>query len=281
MTMQKILLLMAMIAMLSGCKRNENTDSEVFAAPYVINAEGEMVFPGLSSDTPVAILDSLLSQLYIDASPESKARHEWEWAKRARLALGMSAEVAALDTLADVSYCLDDFYAPLTAYSQYDMNLAAGVFACMAKFRMLNAYQALDSLMIGSLGSKDLFNDYFLWEGVNREYEDNYTDGGSSGPMMLSFAYKTLCELRRTILMEEIGYLDVEHEGSAEWYVEADEIRWKPEQKAIRLWYDHRMKMADKLGNTNRAEYLRRMTYKTVFIYHHLQLGWGYDFESL
>ena len=281
MMMQKILILLAIIAMLGGCKRNEKASPERVTAPYAINAEGEMTFPGLASDTPVAILDSLLSDLYIDASPASTARHEWEWAKRVRLALGMTAEVTDLDPLADVSYRLDEVYAPLTAYSQYDMNLAAGVFASMAKFRLLNAYQALDSLMMGSLGRKDYFNDYLLWEGVYQEYEDRYTDGGSSAPMMLSFAHKTLSELRRTILMEEIGYLNVEHEGAAEWYVEADEIRWKPEQKAIRLWYDHRMKMAGKLGNTNRAEYLRRMTYKTVFIYQHLQLGWGYDFEHL
>lgn len=34
------------------------------------------------------------------------------------------------------------------------------------------------------------------------------------------------------------------------------------------------MKMADKLQeiNKNRAEYLRRMTYKTIFIYTHFQL---------
>lgn len=279
--MRHILLLIVIMTMLVGCKHSGNTDSESSAVPYVINAEGEMTIPGLSAETPVAILDSMLCSLYVDASPASKARHEWEWAKRVRLALGMTAEVADLDSLTDVSNRLDDFYAPLTAYSQYDMNEAAGVFACTAKFRMLNAYQALDSLMIGSLGSNDLFNDYLLWEGVNQEYEDNYTDGGSSGPMMLSFAYRTFCKLRRAILMEEIGYLDVEHEGAAEWYVEADEIRWKPEQKAIRLWYDHRMKMADKLGNANSAEYLRRMTYKTVFIYHHLQLDWMYDFEHL
>lgn len=279
--MKQLILLLVIIAMLVGCKHNGNTSSESSAVPYVINAEGEMTIPGLSTDTPVAILDSLLCQLYIDASPASNARHEWEWAKRARLALGMTTEVTDLSHLAEVSERLNDYYAPLTAYSQVDMNEAAGVFASTAKFRMLNAYQTLDSLMDESLGSKDFFNDYLLWEGVYREYEDNYTDGGSSGPMMLSFAHKTLSELRRTILMEEIGYLDVEHEGAAEWYVEADEIRWKPEQKAIRLWYDHRMKMVGKLGNTNHAEYLRRMSYKTVFIYHHLQLGWGYDFETL
>lgn len=281
MMMQKILKLMVILAMLGGCKRNGNTGSYSSAVPYVINAEGEMTIPGLSADTPVAILDSLLCQLYIDASPASKARHEWEWAKRARLALGMTTEVTDLSHLAEVSERLNDYYAPLTAYSQVDMNEAAGVFASTAKFRMLNAYQTLDSLMDESLGSMDFFNDYLLWEGVYREYEDNYTDGGSSGPMMLSFAHKTLCELRRSILMEEMGYLDVEYEGAAKWYVEADEIRWKPELEAIRLWYDHRMKMANKLGNTNRAEYLRRMTYKTVFIYHHLQLGWQYDFEHL
>ena len=275
--MRKLLFLMAIVVIFSGCRRNEGslTPDERDEEEWVWR------FDSLPTDTSVMILDSMLNKLYVDASPASKARHEWEWAREARRALDLSSEVIDLGHLDEVSERLDEYYAPMTAYSQADMNEAAGVFACTAKFRMLNAYQTLDSLMEDSFDSKDLFTNYLLWEGVNQEYEDNYTDGGSSAPMMLSFAHKTFCELRRTILIEEIGYLDVEHEGAAEWYVDADEIRWKPEQKAIRLWYDHRMKMADRLGDLSRAEYLRRMTYKTVFIYHHLQLGWGYDFEHL
>lgn len=275
--MRKLLFLMAIVVIFSGCRRNEGslTPDERDEEEWVWR------FDSLPTDTSVMILDSMLNKLYVDASPASKARHEWEWAREARRALDLSSEVIDLGHLDEVSERLDEYYAPMTAYSQADMNEAAGVFACTAKFRMLNAYQTLDSLMEDSFDSKDLFTDYLLWEGVNQEYEDNYTDGGSSAPMMLSFAHKTFCELRRTILIEEIGYLDVEHEGAAEWYVDADEIRWKLEQKAIRLWYDHRMKMADRLGDLSRAEYLRRMTYKTVFIYHHLQLGWGYDFEHL
>lgn len=275
--MRKLLFLMAIVVIFSGCRRNEGS----LTPDEKDEEEWAWRFDSLPTDTSVMILDSMLNKLYVDASPASKARHEWEWAREARRALDLSSEVIDLGHLDEVSERLDEYYAPMTAYSQADMNEAAGVFACTAKFRMLNAYQTLDSLMEDSFDSKDLFTDYLLWEGVNQEYEDNYTDGGSSAPMMLSFAHKTFCELRRTILIEEIGYLDVEHEGAAEWYVDADEIRWKPEQKAIRLWYDHRMKMADRLGDLSRAEYLRRMTYKTVFIYHHLQLGWGYDFEHL
>lgn len=275
--MKKLLFLMAVVAIFGGCKRNEGslTPDERDEEKWVWR------FVSLPTDTSVMILDSMLNKLYVDACPASRARHEWEWAREARRALGLSSEVIDLGHLDEVSERLDEYYAPMTAYSQVDMNEAAGVFACTAKFRMLNAYQTLDSLMEDSFDSKDLFTDYLLWESVNQEYEDYYTDGGSSAPMMLSSAHKTFCELRCTILKEEIGYLDVEHEGAAEWYVEAYEIRWKPEQKAIRLWYDHRMKMADRLGDLSRAEYLRRMTYKTVFIYHHLQLGWGYDFEHL
>ena len=275
--MRKLLFLMAIVVIFSGCRRNEGS----LTPDERDEEEWAWRFDSLPTDTSVMILDSMLNKLYVDASPASRARHEWEWAREARRALDLSSEVIDLGHLDEVSERLDEYYAPMTAYSQADMNEAAGVFACTAKFRMLNAYQTLDPLMEDSFDSKDLFTDYLLWEGVNQEYEDNYTDGGSSAPMMLSFAHKTFCELRRTILIEEIGYLDVEHEGAAEWYVDADEIRWKPEQKAIRLWYDHRMKMADRLGDLSRAEYLRRMTYKTVFIYHHLQLGWGYDFEHL
>lgn len=42
------------------------------------------------------------------------------------------------------------------------MSEAASVFACMAKFRMRNAYQTLDSLMEESYDCQVLFTDYLL-----------------------------------------------------------------------------------------------------------------------
>ena len=177
---------------------------------------------------------------------------------------------------------VDKIYAPMTASSPAEANEAAGVFASTARSRMDSAYQVLADHFSEMLDEDWFKQDHALWEDVFTEYEETHANAfGRNTSYMLSMAQKTIYELRHTILMEEIGYFDVERDGAAAWLVEADEIRWKPEQKAIRLWYDHRMKMADKLGNTNFAEYLRHTTYKTVFIYQHLQLGYHYDFEKL
>jgi len=261
-------------AMIIGCCfRNKEVDSQELILT-------ETVTP--TSDSLVEILDSMLAYLYIDAKPASKATYEWEWARRTRITLGKAEVPLDLISLNALSYEVDKVYAPLTASSPSEANEAAGVFASTARFRMVNAYQVLADQFSEMLDEDWFKQDYALWEDVYKEYEETHANAfGRNTSYMLCMAEKTLCELRCTILMQEIGYFDVERDGAAEWYVEADEIRWKSEQKAIRLWYDHRMKMADKLGNTNLAEYLRRMTYKAVFIYLRLQLGWHYDFENL
>ena len=187
-----------------------------------------------------------------------------------------------LDSLDAMSYEVDKVYEPLTASSPSEASEAAGVFASTARFRMVNTYQVLADQFSEMLDEDWFKQDHALWEDVYKEYEETHANAfGRNTSYMLCMAEKALCELRRTILMEEIGYFDVERDGAAEWYVEADEISWKPEQKAIRLWYEHRIKMAEKLGNTNLAEYVRKMTYKTVFIYQRLQLDYHYDFEKM
>ena len=234
-----------------------------------------------ASDNHVTVLDSMLVYLNVDAEPASKASYEWKWAKHTRIALGMEEESVNLDSLDALSFEVDKIYAPLTASSPSEANVAAGVFAATACFRLLNSYNVLADQLCELLDVNCFLQDYTLWRGVYSEYEESHINAfGRNTSYMLSMAQKTIYDLRHTILMEEICYL-VDREGAAEWLVDADEICWKSEQKAIHLWYDHRMEMAEKLGNTNLAEYLRRITYKTVLIYQHLQLGWQYDFENL
>lgn len=266
-------ILLAVATLFGGCQQKQEIKFQ------------EAVQTGMScsaSDSHVAVLDSMLVYLNVDAEPASKASYEWKWAGHTRIALGMAEEPVNLDSLDALSFEVDKIYAPLTASSPSEASEAAGVFAATACFRLLNAYHVLADQLCESLDENWFLQEYILWRGVYSEYEESHINAfGRNTSYMLSIAQKTLYELRRTMLMEEIGYLDMEREGAAEWLVDADEICWKPEQKALRLWYDHRMKMADKIGNTNLAEYLRRMTYKTVFIYQHLQLGWQYDFENL
>ena len=87
--MKKLLFLMAVVAIFGGCKRNEGslTPDERDEEKWVWR------FDSLPTDTSVMILDSMLNKLYVDASPASRARHEWEWAREARRALGLSSEV--------------------------------------------------------------------------------------------------------------------------------------------------------------------------------------------
>ena len=175
--------------MLGGCQQNKNTEQQTLSqsveqddntvGPYFVNDEGELELPPAPSGTPVAILDSLLMFQSIDASPAKKALHEWKWAKQTCIALGQD-EAIDLEYLDAVSYGVDSIYAPLTASSQNDMNQAAGMFAATACFRLLNAYQKLSDLFEESLDESLFLQDYTLWEGVFREYAENYTDINNS-----------------------------------------------------------------------------------------------------
>lgn len=287
------LIMIFVLAMLCGCQKRRQADGGIHSESSEVLGKDNLHSPfrntpeGLEydlhySDSTAGVLDSLLAFLYIDADTEKKASHEWEWAKHARNVLGKGCDYGDLKPLDDISRSLDEAYEPLLAYSQYDINTATSVFAATARFRMLNAYQVLDSLMSEtSLPEGGLQKDYTLWENVFREIENHNTTGRSSGTMILNTTYVTLADLRCSVLMEEIGYISGLGKR-AEWYVNADELRWDSSQQVIRQWYDYRMKMADQLekSNKNYAEYSRRMTYKVVFIYQHLQLGWMYDSEK-
>lgn len=257
-----VILAIAMI--FGGCHRNSAVDS------HELNL-AEAVSP--ASDSLVTILDSMLVYLNADAEPSSKASYEWKWAGLTRVALGKAEDPIELDSLDVLSFEVDKQYSPLMAGSLIEASDAAGVFSATAKFRLLNSYHVLAYQLSQWLDEDWLLQDYALWEAVYKEYEQaHYNTFGRSTTYMLGIAHKTLCELRHSILKEEIGYFDLEYEGVAKWFVEASEIQWNPEHKAIRLWYDHRIKMADKLGNTDLAKHLRKLSLKAVFVYSHLQL---------
>ena len=284
---------MILAAMFWGCQQSKPTDAENLSEDFPVLDEEDRHSPfkgttgGLEydlhySDSAVEILDSLMSYLYVDVDSQKKAAYEWRWAKRAKGALGKSSEETDLEVLEAISRGVDDAYEPLLAYSQHDINTATSALAASARFRLLSAYQTLDTLMSDtSLPKGSCQKDYALWENVFREFEDRYTDAGSSGPMVLNTTYVTLADLRYRVLKEEIGYVSSTGK-KAEWYVNADEIQWDSTRQAIRQWYDFRMKIAGLLekDSKNRAAYYRRMTYKTAFIYQHLQLDWMYDFEK-
>ena len=266
-----MVLIFAMI--FCGCQQEKGFNSQENAQTKLYSS---------SSDVRVAVLDSMLMYLNVNAGPTSTSSYGWKWAKLTRSALSYDENSIDLDSLDALSFNVDKAYAPLTASSPSEADKASGVFAATACFRLLNAYHSLSDQISENLAEDWLLLDYTLWKDVYSEFEKQHINAyGRNTSYMLCMAQKTFCELRHTILKEEIGYFDVERKGAAEWFVGADEISWKPEQKAIRLWYNHRMRMADKIGNNNLSEYFRHMTYKTVFIYHHLQLGWHYDFENL
>jgi len=184
------------------------------------------------------------------------ARHEWNWARQVCDSLGDEVRPDRLSQFESVP---------------------------LARLMMLNAYQNLANQYDGMLDEDWFVTDYALWEAVFREYEDHYTNIGSSRNMMLTAAYEAITKLRLDILQEEIGYLSWDHDGATQWFVSADEIKWDTDVHALRAWFNHRMEMANALQpiNQNRAEYLRHITYKTVFIFSHLQLDWTYDFERI
>ena len=280
----KQMLFFLFVALFLGCHQSKKlSDDDSLALSEVEMAYSTAMSRDVDSrmSHEVHLLDSLLTSLYIEADPDSKACQEWKWARQTRGALGKTEELKELDSLNALSFDVDKIYAPLTAGSPIENSEAAGVFASTAVFRLLNAYQVLASMLSESLDEDWFLQDYKLWEDVYREYEKDHANAfGRSTGYMLGIAHKSFSELRRTIVMEEIGYLSADRDGAAEWYVNATEIKWPLSSKAIRAWYDHRMKMADKLGNTNLAEYFRRLTYKAVFIYQHFQLDWEYDFEK-
>ncbi len=183
---------------------------------------------------------------------------------------------------------VDDSYEEYLGGPQSEINQATGVMALTSKFRLLMTYHMADSLLRydkHDILAASYFKDYVLWEDVFKEFYDNYTDAGSSGPMILNDTYSKYAETRNELLKEEIGYF-TEDGHTARWLpFEGDiDIDLDPNQKAIHKWYDYRRQIAkqleDKEYEHNIIEYYRHITYKAVYIYQRLQIGWGYYFEQ-
>lgn len=192
-----------------------------------------------------------------------------------------------LDYLCEIIERVEKSYDSLLGDSQYDLNRVTGIMALTSHLSLLLTYHAADSLLRDmelDLFAEAYYMDYVLWDDLYKEYEENYTDGGSSTPMILNSVYSTYSETRKELLKEEIGYF-TEKGAGARWLSREGDIQWEEGQEAIRRWYDYRMKVAQQLEGKgyghNTIEYYRHITYKAVYIYQRLQTGWGYEFEQL
>ena len=256
-SMEKIVVVLLVIsAMLLGCKGKERMSDKP-------NDE--------TSKVPDELFDSLIWQQYYCPDGTEKTVYEWNWAYDVREAIGIDD----LDNLITLTLKLDSsyhFYAasPMAA----DMTTASEVYAGTARFRMLNVYQALADFMAKTpLGDDDCyFMDYVLWEELFKEFDYWYKDKGNWRFIFLNSYYKHIADLRSEVLKEELVLLSIgESEQKTVVKSKAPRLdqKWMNEHKAISRWFDHRMKMADKIqgSSTYLAECIRTLTYKQVSLY--------------
>ena len=86
--------------------------------------------------------------------------------------------------------------------------------------------------------------------------------------MNLGYYYRQIAKMRTEILHEEISLFSGESPQPDKSFVEK-KPRWDKQHQAIRHWFDHRMKMADKLQyqDVSQAQCLRTLTHKAVHRY--------------
>jgi hypothetical protein len=139
---------------------------------------------------------------------------------------------------------------------------------------MLNVYQSLVDLMAEStLGNDDsYFKDYALWEELFKEFDYWYKDKGNWRFIFLNSYYKHVTDLRTNVLKEELSLLsngDSEQKEFVTPKVPRLDWKWMKEHQAISRWFDHRMKMADKIQDSSvyQAECIRALTYKQMSLY--------------
>lgn len=255
--MEKIVVvLLAISTMMFGCKgkgqMSDKLDYEV-------------------SQAPDELFDSLLWQQYHCPDRTEKTIYEWNWAYGVRETIGIDD----LDNLSTLSLELDSSYhsyaaSPMAA----DMTTASEVYAGTARFRMLNVYQSLADLMAESpLGDEDCyFMDYSLWEELFKEFDYWYKDKGNWRFIFLNSYYKHIADLRSEVLKEELTLLlngEPEQKTIVESIAPRLDKKWMNEHQAISRWFDHRMKMADKIQRSSeyQAECVRTLTYKQVSLY--------------
>ena len=248
--------LFAMSAIMLGCKgKGQMSDKP--------NVE--------TTKAPDELFDSLLWQQYHRPDGTEKTIYEWNWAYDVRETIGIDD----LDYLTSLSLKVDSSYhsyaaSPMAA----DMTTASEVYAGTARFRMLNVYQALADLMaVNSLGDDDYyFKDYVLWEELFKEFDYWYKDKGNWRFIFLNGYYKHVADLRTEVLKEELVLLsngESEQKGFVTSKVPRLDRKWMNVHQAISRWFDHRMKMADKIQGYSayQAECIRTLTYKQVSLY--------------
>ena len=241
----------------------------------LLGCMGNGLIPDKSNDetskVPEELFDSLLWQQYHCPNGTEKAIYEWNWAYDVRETIGIDD----LDYLTSLSLKVDSSYhsyaaSPMAA----DMTTASEVYAGTARFRMLNVYQALADLMAGSpLGDDNCyFNDYVLWEELFKEFDYWYKDKGNWRFIFLNSYYKHIADLRTEVLKEELALLsngESELKRIAKSRVPQLDKKCMNEHQAICRWFDHRMKIADKIQGSSayQAECIRTQAYKQVSLY--------------
>lgn len=255
--MEKILLILLSITfLLNGCQRGKPEVEEInFEEPTY----GEAVF------------DSLMWLQYHCPEDEEKTIYEWNWAYDVREVL----DVEDLDSLTTLSRNADDSYHFLADSGiPFQMNTATNMYAGTARFCMLNVYQSLAELVYETpLGENDsYYHDYALWEDLFNEFDAKYDNSGSSRGYEVDFYYTQLAESRTDHLLEELAFIS-ETDADQKKYTNAKppkmDKQWIKTHPSIQHWYDHRMKMAQKIHLTNPAwaQCIRALTYKQVALY--------------
>ena len=204
------------------------------------------------------LFDSLIWLQYQCPENEEKTVYEWNWAIETREALGIE-EREALDTLCDE---LDSCYLPRSGGPTCDMIIAANLYFGTARFRMLNAYQESAAYSPDSiLDDEDFYyQDYVLWEKIYDEFDKLYDNKGNSRFLYLSTYYTHLAKLRRNALLAEMYSFSAEKIPTDE--KEIKEPHWDKVHKAIRNWYDYRIRTVKQLQKRNAplAYYIRHIT---------------------
>ena len=240
-----------------------------FILPFLLSCKqgGQEVadFDDEMPKSPDQRFDSLMWLQYHCPDDEEKTAYEWNWAYDVRETLG----VDDLDSLAALTREQDDGYQSYASSCvTSDMVTASEVYAGTARFRMLNAYEALAELTAETpLGSLDdcYYRDYVLWEELYKEYDEYYNETGGFRFVNLNSYYAYLADLRTELLRQELACFSGS-QGSPKPSDAKVDIHWDKQHKAIRRWYDYRLTMAEKLQQTapSQAQCIRALSRQAV-----------------
>lgn len=223
------------------------------------------------TEYPGECFDSLMWQQYHCPDGEEKTAYEWNWAYEVREALG----VDDLDSLTTLSRNQNHSYRYLSdSCAPFEINTATNMYAATARFCMLNAYQALAELVYETpLGDNDsYYHDYALWEELFKEFDGWYVNGGSGRGYEVDCYYIQLAKFHTESLLDELAFFQ-ESKPSQKQIAKALPPQWDEQwigtHPAIQNWYNHRMKMAQKIHRVNLswAQCIRALTYKQAALY--------------